>query len=261
MPQYLGLTKLPQLLTPQAKMVTNLEKWRFYNKDITSPDIYINVSFYYMIASALQRRVYLGSDERPLFGNLYIILVGEPGVGKGLVIKPVYDYLRFHKLNRLKLTSTALGEANVQDVNEEVLKALIDEYQSANNINLPPTVNKALLGGNPYKPKEVPLLIPMAADATTYEALVESQARAFRTIRVTRCLDSKLLIKSSYSHSSICFALEEISSLFRKHTEDVVNYLVKHKTVTMNTGPNQGLENIRTCLNFLKSSPFHEINL
>jgi len=44
----------------------------------------------YCVASALQRRVWFGNlEDQPLFPNLYIVLIGPPACGKGLVIQPV----------------------------------------------------------------------------------------------------------------------------------------------------------------------------
>lgn len=50
------------------------------------------------VLSALQRRVWIG-DLRgtPLFPNSYVILIGPPGVGKGLVLGEVYSMLSYHK--------------------------------------------------------------------------------------------------------------------------------------------------------------------
>jgi len=79
--------------------MTNLEKWRFRLKDVESPNSYIDWSFWFVISSALQRRVWFGHKEDPLHFNQYIFLVGPPATGKGRVIKPVNTLLRANKLN------------------------------------------------------------------------------------------------------------------------------------------------------------------
>jgi len=60
----------------------NLEKYRLYCKKMESPTIYIDFSFYSLIASCLQRRVWLGDNDFEIYPNLYIVFVGEPGTGK-----------------------------------------------------------------------------------------------------------------------------------------------------------------------------------
>lgn len=77
--------------------MTNLEKWRIYTRDICSPLSYCDWGFIYLVGAALQRRVWIGSFDRGIFPNLYIILVGKPGLGKGQVIGPINDLLKHHK--------------------------------------------------------------------------------------------------------------------------------------------------------------------
>lgn len=195
----------------------NLGRWRFYCRDLISPNDFIDYAFYYMISSALQRRVWTGSYRKPLFPNLYMILIGEPGVGKGLVITEVTKVLRHHKFKK-----------------EDQVENIYTEYEKDGSIK---------------QQKEPPLLIPMGADATTYEALVKNMSRCTRSYWYES--DGK---KKPYIHASLCFCLEEISSLLRKHTEDLVNFLIKaydcedyrYETIS------RGLDLIQsTCLNFL----------
>lgn len=195
--------------------MTNKDRWTFYCSDICSPNSFIDWGFYYIIASALQRRVWTGDVRKPLFSNIYVILTADPGVGKGLIVTEVAKVLRYHKL-------TKESQENNENIFAEEAKAL-----------------KAI--------GEKPLLIPMGADATTYEALVKAMSRACRCSWFYK--DGK---KLPYIHSSICFCLEEISSLFRKHTEDLVRFLL----VTYDCGDyrydtvSRGLDVIKSsCLN------------
>lgn len=212
-------------------------------KDQTSPDSFIDMGFYGMIGAALQRRVYIGSDERQLFGNQFIILVSDPGIGKGLVLKPVAEFLKTLKLRKLKVE-----KPDVPKLDADTVQALMNELQEANGVKLD-TLDKFK---NKRADLEEPLLIPVAADATTFESLIEDHEKALRTIN-TNCV-SKLVKNGMYSHSSLCFALEEVSSLFRKHTEDVVNYLIRsfdcgdYVYKTKNKGK---FRVINPCLNFL----------
>ena len=78
------------------------------------------------------------------------------------------------------------------------------------------------------KEMEKPLLFPVAPEAVTYEALVNALANNVRRINYKH-FDEKQQkeVQLPYAHSSLCFCLEEISSLFRKKTEDVVNLLLQ----------------------------------
>lgn len=224
--------------------MTNFEAWHYYMKDVVSPTSFVTMSFYSMIASALQRRVYLGSDERPLFPNMYIILIADPGVGKGVALDPIVTALRTHKLKKLKIDAKAQMTTEQQ---ADALAALLAEAETSNGKE-PNGSFKKLTN------LEEPLLFPLAASAITYEALVKVHAQSLRSIFPTYDKSSRLLKSGLYTHSSLSFVLEEISSLFRKHTEDVANYLITsfdckdYKYQTIGRGTDRV---INPCLNLL----------
>lgn len=230
--------------------MTNLEKWLYYTKDLISPTSYIEMGFYWLISAALQRRVWLGSEERPLFPNMYILLVGRPAIGKGLVIKPLIEILTFHKMRHkdkfsLDNPQNTLDQA-VSVIESEMYRGYIDKQYGKN--------------GSPSKDRDFdPLLFPTAADSTTYEALVRRHAEAVRFHFITDpAYENHPFVKDKkYKHCSISVLLEEVSTLFRKHSEDVINYLMKafdcgdhvHDTKTQGTDRIQ-----RMCLNLLSGT-------
>jgi len=67
--------------------MTNLEKWRFYLDDLESPDVFINWTLPWAVSSALQRRVYYGSLKAPIFPNIYVVFVADPGIGKSIAAR------------------------------------------------------------------------------------------------------------------------------------------------------------------------------
>jgi len=90
--------------------------------------------------------------------------VGEPGIGKGLPIKQVSLFLKhWKKKDSLRLLDSGLTKEDVARaqaaLDADIEKAQANEYQ-----------------GNAKGSKELfePLLFPIAADATTFEALVEA---------------------------------------------------------------------------------------
>lgn len=195
--------------------MTNYDKWRLYTSTLPSPDNYIDWSWYYIVAAALQRRVWMGSENQQLFPNMYVILVGPPGTGKGLVLKEVTNLLRYWTLDM------STGPDTIAKTPEE--KAQIAALVETNLAN----ATKAEYQGNGKGKKDTikPLLIPVAADATTYEALVLAVGASYAYInyRDTSKEPNRIV---PYGHSSLCFILQELSSLMRKRTNDTVNYLL-----------------------------------
>ena len=252
--------------------MTNLERWRLYMKDITSPNSFIDFGFYFMISAALQRRVWLWSeDHSPLYPNLYVIMVGEPGLGKGRVIKPVSKFLRYHKLNPAsglnKTTNTKQAQASllntldpsvVKTVDPAVLQQIASSIVSINQAEQQAAAQQPIvetIGRSSTIQADEPLLLPLAAECTTFEALVGTCSKAIRRINYKAFnIDTKSEELKIYTHNSMCFVLEELSSLLRKKSEAIVNFLI----VSFDCGEykyetkHQGTDLIRRpCLSFL----------
>jgi adenylate kinase family enzyme len=199
--------------------LSNFQKWRLYMDNVVSPQSYIDFGFYYLISAVLQRRVWCPPDHARIYPNMFIILVGPPATGKGVVIKPVTEILRHYKLENPALAKTPDG-VELTPEQREVRAAIMEA-----NYSLATSGSRNAAGQ--VKEKDEPLLIPIAADATTYEALIRSLAEAVRR-KDYSVYDEKLQknITKIYTHSSLCFCLEEISSLFKKNREDVVKLLL-----------------------------------
>ena len=182
--------------------MTNFEAWQFYMKDIPSPQSFIDFGFYFVLGTALQRRVWCMSEnlnERSLFPNSFTVLVGSPALGKGLVIKPVCKLLRSIKL--LKPLSTA------QPTDEPTKEEMGD-------------VLNMVAGKAPIK-TTIDLEFAAAADSTTYQSLVREHANCCRMMLATN-KDGK---KFPYAYSSMYFSVEELGTLFREDQTDLMNYL------------------------------------
>jgi len=222
--------------------MTNFEKWRLYTSGLPSPDNFINWAYYYMIAAALQRRVWCPPTHEPIYANMYVTLTGKPGIGKGGPIRAVSSILNYHKLKDAnKDLSSTTWTPDEKSLAEDTLQADIKNAQSV-----------GVKGPNAEMTSVAePLLIPVAADAVTYEALVEYMAKNIRRVNFTRP-DGKMGL---YSHCSTCFCLEEIASLFRKKTEDVINFLIQAydcgETYEKRTRTQGNDRILRMCLNFL----------
>lgn len=204
------------------------QKWQTYNREVTSPQVFIDFSYYYLIAAALGRKVWTGPNHRQLFPNIYPILVGEPGIGKGLIIKSVERFLRKHKLRPADYKN--VDPSKDMQVGQEAIMAA--NFATA-NIN----------GDNKHKPADEHLLIPVAADCTTFEALVHACAKNTRAC-LYKYYDPAIEKEREgiYRHASMCFCLEEMSSLAHKEAHKIINMLIKafdcgrYEYVTKNSG-------------------------
>jgi len=164
-------------------------------REITSPDSFIDFGFYSMISAALQRKVWRGDLHRnPLFPNMYIGFVAPAACGKGRVITTVDKLLR-----SLKLKDSVDKDLMHNEESE------IEEKQTTK------------------KQKESPLLIPMGPDTVTFEKIILVMAKSIRG----SFYQNGEAKKSFYPQSSMYICLDEMSSMFRKHTEDIITFLLK----------------------------------
>ncbi len=232
---------------------TNFDKWQYFMKDCTAPQSYISFGFYYLIAAALQRRVWTGDlTHKPLFPNIYVIMVGKPGLGKDLVIEPVENILREHKIDNV-----VVAEREREQIKELATeKDAKGKYKDLKAEDLLEGKHGEDLARKIEKARERPLVIPLAANATTYEALVDAMAKSTRRIRRLEWSEKEQKnIVIPYSHCSLGFCLGEISSLFRAKTQNVVNFLLEAYNCKDNYDYNtigRGECSIRKlCLNFL----------
>jgi len=159
--------------------MTNLEAWNTYTQFVTSPQCFLDTVYPFIWCSALERRVhYYPLSHMPLFCNLYVILVGPPGIGKNLTLNCVNGILRYHR-----------------DVSRQPIR---------------------LASGQ----SEFPYLFAGGPDATTFEGLLVELSGAAKTYLLG---DTKVKVP----YHSMCFLLDELSSLFRANRDTVTEFLLK----------------------------------
>lgn len=71
-----------------------IELFLDYTEGVPSPEIFRLWAAISTVAGALERRVWIVSADEPLFPNLYVILVAEPGRGKTKAIRYTDHFLR-----------------------------------------------------------------------------------------------------------------------------------------------------------------------
>ena len=80
--------------------MTNFQKWKSLTSAIESPDLFLDLAWYWAVGTALERRVYYGDITRPQFVNPFLLLVGPPAVGKGTAMREALKLLHaFHYEN------------------------------------------------------------------------------------------------------------------------------------------------------------------
>ena len=67
--------------------MTNFQKWKSLTSALESPEIFLDLSWYWAVSTALERRVYYGDLARPQFCNMFLLFVGPPAVGKGTALR------------------------------------------------------------------------------------------------------------------------------------------------------------------------------
>lgn len=196
--------------------MTNWERWQLLMRDIPSPQAFVDFAIFSTIAAFLQRRVWTGPEHEKLFANHYTLLVAEPAIGKGRVLKQVLEFLTEHQMED---PTQKMAQQTKEQLTESANENMV------NIANFSQSQHKTQQNGK-FKP-ERNLLIPLAPNATTFEALVGATARAGR-YKMYSEWDATLQknVSKVYTHCSLHFCLEEISSLFRKHQENVSNFLI-----------------------------------
>jgi hypothetical protein len=200
--------------------LSNMQKWQLYNEVLPSPSNYIDWAWLYTVSTCLQRRVWIGPETtQSCFPNMFMILVGRPGIGKGLILKEVAEFVKHWKLQDVR---TRVGNnAKSAEDQQQIKMAIEHEADRANKIEFQGTSNK--------QNKDVipPGLFHVAADSTTYQALIEAIGECYRSINYYEYNpEQKKDTLRVYRHSSTCFILPELASLMRTKTEDVVNFLL-----------------------------------
>lgn len=163
-------------------------------KNVHSPDNYLDMGFYYMIGAALQRRVWIGDLNNPVFPNMYVLLVGPAGVGKGLTTSPITALLRHHKYKQ--------GHGLVSEDHDDDLTEVMDPKAVSDN---------------------EPLLFETAPDSSSFEAMVQRMSKRCTRSAKMMGADNRLRI---YSHASMHVALDEFTSIFKRHAEDTVSFFL-----------------------------------
>ena len=149
-----------------------------------------------MISTALQRRIWMGSEHLQLFPNMYTVFVGPAGVGKGMVAGQIKAILTHNKLKRV--ADSSLPEDTLDDQgNPDPKAAMRNAMLAAKNLR-----------------------IPLGPNTCTFEALCQILGKSAQSYTHAPDPSQPTKMKVEF-HSSLGLHLSELGSLIRKHHEDI----------------------------------------
>lgn len=117
--------------SPGRELSSWIDYFLEYTNGIQSPEPFREWSAICTIAAALERKVYIVSQGRPIYPNLYVFLVGPPGSGKTRAVDECEDLLRSLKDHRIAPTS--LTKASLIDALKESERAVPGQMEGTFN--------------------------------------------------------------------------------------------------------------------------------
>lgn len=105
-----------------------------YTAKLKSPEIFRLWSAICTVAGALQRRTFTFIEHQKQFPNLYVFLVGPPGIGKGNAIKPLRRVLR--RAATISIAPDEMTKAAFYDELERRMKESIVIDRATNDITM-----------------------------------------------------------------------------------------------------------------------------
>jgi len=175
--------------------MTNREHWHNYCSELFTNRALVEWGWHMLIGAALERRVHFDNMDHPQYPNMYTVFIAPAGVGKGLVLDEIKSILTFHKSSLQSQTANSATQ-------------LLQKYKQG-NAHIKDTGERGLF--------------KLAADSTTFESLLVEMVGASILQGVT---DMHTGEKLDYVHASLSFVLDEFTSIFKQHAEDLLTFLL-----------------------------------
>jgi len=101
------------LARPGRELSSWIDHFTLYASEIQSDPLFLRWAAIATIAGALERKVWITSQKKVLYPNLYTLLVGPPGSGKTRALTECEDL--WHVLSDHKIAHTSLTKASLVD--------------------------------------------------------------------------------------------------------------------------------------------------
>lgn len=114
--------------TPKRRLASWLDAFNHYMEPKGSPPLFTLWSAIVTIAGALERKVWVETGKGALYSNLYVVVVGPPGVGKTIATADARDL--FRNLPDHKLGETDISRASLIDSLRDADRRLVKPEQT-----------------------------------------------------------------------------------------------------------------------------------
>ena len=108
----------------KRQLASWLDGFDKYTENLGSPAIFRKWAGIFTLAAALERKVWTTTAKGVLYPNLYVVLVGPPGVGKTLATSIGYDLME--ELEKHHLAPTSVTKASLIDALNAADRHIID---------------------------------------------------------------------------------------------------------------------------------------
>jgi len=98
---------------PIRKLPNWIDTWMGFTATLPTPELYRKWAGVCAIAGALERRCYLPTTAGPMYPNMFILLVGPPGVGKNQSIVPMRNL--WAATGKLRIAPTSMSHKGFFD--------------------------------------------------------------------------------------------------------------------------------------------------
>lgn len=113
----------------KRKLSNWVDSWLEYTDQIPSPAVWRKWAGIFCLGAAMERRLYIKTNIGPLYGNLYCIFVGPPGVGKTNLTSRVRNFLAglsdVKESNTFHVASSSLTHASIIDELKEAERRFV----------------------------------------------------------------------------------------------------------------------------------------
>jgi len=134
---------------PKRKLGDWVDAFYEHTEILSSPPLFRRWAGIVTIAGALERKVWIKTKRGELYPNLYVLLIGPPGVGKTVLTNRIYEL--WSELEGQHLAATSVSKAS-----------MIDELRDAERRIIKPNSNPSVISFNSTKisSNELAVLIP-----------------------------------------------------------------------------------------------------